>query len=172
MYFQNNYFPSFFWVATLLLQKSFNYYKKWNKDFQTKRFHKKLVQSQREQNSGIFRLNKIISKLLTISKCLQLNCYQIQQLLAIVKNSMVNKKHCFEHAERFHISHITCSIILLGDSWNYMPPIVVPSSAKHIATQVLVNGRKDFFWEASFVMSSVPTRNYLFKVNNWNRRKE
>ena len=111
-----------------------------------------------------------MSKLLTISKCLQLNRYQIQQLLAIVKNSMVNKKHCFEHAERFHISHITCSIILLGDSWNYMPPIVVPSSAKHIATQVLVNGRKDFFWEASFVMSSVPTRNYLFKVSNWNTR--
>ena len=33
-----------------------------------------------------------MSKLLTISKCLQLNCYQIQ-LLAIVKNSIVNKKH-------------------------------------------------------------------------------
>ena len=125
MYFQNNYFPSFFWVATLLLQKSFNYYKKWNKDFQTKRFHKKLVQSQREQNSGIFRLNKIISKLLTISKCLQLNCYQIQQLLAIVKNCMVNKKHCFENAERFHISHFTYHlsyyiIIIINHRWNLL----------------------------------------------------
>ena len=34
------------------------------------------------------------------------------------------------------------------DSRNYMPPILVPSSAKHIATQILViaklNGRKDF----------------------------
>ena len=36
----------------------------------------------------------------------------------------------------------------LGDSRNYMPPILVPSSAKCIATQILViaklNGRKDF----------------------------
>ena len=39
--------------------------------------------------------------------------------------------------------------MLLGDSWNYMPPILVPSSAKHIATQILViaklNRRKKFF---------------------------
>ena len=37
---------------------------------------------------------------------------------------------------------------LPGDSRNYMPPILVPSSAKRIATQTLViaklNGRKDF----------------------------
>ena len=37
---------------------------------------------------------------------------------------------------------------LLGDSRNYMPPILVPSSAKCIATQILViaklNGRKEF----------------------------
>ena len=36
----------------------------------------------------------------------------------------------------------------LEDSWNYMPPILVPSSTKLIATQMLVieelNGRKDF----------------------------
>ena len=40
------------------------------------------------------------------------------------------------------------SNILLGDSRNYMPPILVPSSAKRIATQILVsaklNGRKYF----------------------------
>ena len=63
---------------------------------------------------------------------------------------------------------------LLGDSWNYMPPIFVPSSAKRTTTQVLViakiNGRKHFFWETMFVISSVPTRNYLFKVSNWNTR--
>ena len=38
--------------------------------------------------------------------------------------------------------------ILLGDSRNYMPPILASSSAKRIATQVVViakiNGRKDF----------------------------
>ena len=37
---------------------------------------------------------------------------------------------------------------MLGDSRNYMLPILVPSSAKRIATQILViaklNGRKDF----------------------------
>ena len=36
----------------------------------------------------------------------------------------------------------------LGNSRNYIPPIPVPSSAKRIATQILVtaklNGRKDF----------------------------
>ena len=40
------------------------------------------------------------------------------------------------------------NIIILGDSQNYMPPILVPSSAKRIATQILVtaklNGKKDF----------------------------
>ena len=39
-------------------------------------------------------------------------------------------------------------IIIPGDSRNYMPPILVPSSAKRIATQILVtsklNQRKDF----------------------------
>ena len=38
--------------------------------------------------------------------------------------------------------------IKLGDSQNYMPSILVPSSAKRIATQILViaklNGRKYF----------------------------
>ena len=65
---------------------------------------------------------------------------------------------------------------LPGDSWNYMPPILVPCSAKRITTQILViaklNGRKYFFWEILFVMPSVPTRNYLFKVSNWNTRIE
>ena len=63
---------------------------------------------------------------------------------------------------------------LPGDSWNYMPPILVPCSAKRITTQILViaklNRRKYFFWEILFVMPSVPTRNYLFKVSNWNTR--
>ena len=55
-----------------------------------------------------------------------------------------------------------------------MRPILVPSSAKHIATQILVdaklNGRKYLFGEALFVKSSVPTSKYLFKVSNWNTR--
>ena len=51
--------------------------KKTNKDFRQKRLTNKLVLSQRERTSGILRLNQILSKLLTISKCLQLNCKQI-----------------------------------------------------------------------------------------------
>ena len=37
---------------------------------------------------------------------------------------------------------------IIGDSWDYMPPILVPFSAKRIATQMVVieelNERKDF----------------------------
>ena len=53
------------------------------KIFDQNRFHEKLVQNQREINWGALRLNQKISKLLTTSKCLRLNCYQIQELLAI-----------------------------------------------------------------------------------------
>ena len=53
------------------------------KIFDQNRFHEKLVQNQREKNWGALRLNQKISKLLTTSKCLRLNCYQIQELLAI-----------------------------------------------------------------------------------------
>ena len=48
-----------------------------------------------------------------------------------------------------------CSFKLnvLGDSRNYMPPILVPSSAKRIATQILViaklNGR--FYFERLYL---------------------
>ena len=45
-------------------------------------------------------------------------------------------------------------INLLGDSRNYMPPILVPSSTKRIGTQILVttklNGRKDFILKGFF----------------------
>ena len=65
---------------------------------------------------------------------------------------------------------------ILGDSWNYMPPILVLSSAKRIATQILVitkiNEREDFIWEVFLVISSVPARNYLSKVSNWSTRKK
>ena len=50
-----------------------------------------------------------------------------------------------------------------------MPPILVPSSAKRIATQIVViaklNGRKDFILRDFVVMSFVAARNYLFKVS-------
>ena len=58
---------------------------------------------------------------------------------------------------------------ILGDSLNYMPPILVPSSAKRISTRILViaklSGRKDFILRGFFILF-VPARNYLFKVSN------
>ena len=54
------------------------------KIFDQKRFHKKLVPSQQEKMLGVLRLNQIMSALLIINKCLELNCQQIQQLFAIV----------------------------------------------------------------------------------------
>ena len=33
-----------------------------------------------------------------------------------------------------------------------------------------IKRKKKMFWEAFFVTSSVPARNYLFKVSNWNTR--
>ena len=50
---------------------------------------------------------------------------------------------------RYQILHNLINITkLLGDNRNYIPPIPVPSSAKCIATQILViakvNRRKDF----------------------------
>ena len=60
-------------------------------------------------------------------------------------------------------------ITLLGDIRNCMPPILVLSSAKRIATQIVViaklNGRKDFILKG-FVISFIPARNYLFRVSN------
>ena len=55
---------------------------------------------------------------------------------------------------------------------HYILPILVPSSAKRIATQILViakfNRKIDF--EVLFVISFVPARNYLFKVSNLRTR--
>ena len=65
----------------------------------------------------------------------------------------------------------TCNYYKLGDSWNYMPPIFVPSSAKRISRRISVieklSGRKDFIWEAFFMILFVSARNYLFKFSNW-----
>ena len=106
----------FLWVATLLLQKSLiNHYlqKSETNIFKQKRFLKKLVQSQQEKNSGILILNKIMSKLLTISKCLQLNCWQIQQLLAIV--TLFWTCRAFSHFT-YHLRYYI--IIIIDHSWN------------------------------------------------------
>ena len=57
-----------------------------------------------------------------------------------------------------------------------MPPILVPSSAKRIATQIFVTakskGRKDFILRGFVcdVIRPYTRNNYLFKVSNWNTR--
>ena len=53
-----------------------------------------------------------------------------------------------KHVKHEHKWFFEKYMIILGDSWNYMPPILFPSSAKRIATQMLatekLSGRKDF----------------------------
>ena len=57
-----------------------------------------------------------------------------------------------------------------------MPPILVPSSAKRIATQIFVSakskGRKDFILRGFVcdVIRPYTRNNYLFKDSNWNTR--
>ena len=83
----------------------------------------------------------------------------------------------------FELNINTCSnifssfqplIIILGDSRNYMPLILVPSSAKRIAIKILViaklNEKKILFWESLFVISFIPAKNYLLKVSNLSTR--
>ena len=57
----------------------------------------------------------------------------------------------------------------LGNSWNYIPLILVPSSSKPISIQIFVitklDGRKDFILRGFVLISSVPARKYLFKVS-------
>ena len=57
---------------------------------------------------------------------------------------------CFFICTRLNLNIGNNLKYILGDSWNYMPPILVPSSSKHIATSVLViaNLKKRCLWEA------------------------
>ena len=54
---------------------------------------------------------------------------------------------------------------LLWDSQNYMPPILVPSSAKRITTQILVNaklnGRKDYILRVFVCDTILPSKELL-----------
>ena len=65
-----------FWAATLFLQESFiyYYYKKVKQRFSNKKDFVKTCSKSTRKNFGILGLNKMMSKLLTVSKCLQLNC--------------------------------------------------------------------------------------------------
>ena len=76
-----------------------------------------------------------------------------------------------------YTNHMKCISLLHKmprGSWNYMPPILVPSSAKWIAIQtsviVKLNGRK-YFILRFFCHIILPAKNYLFKVSDWSTRK-
>ena len=78
--------------------------------------------------------------------------------------------------ERFSSSNTPSNLIdgilsMLVDSWDYMPPILVPSSAKRISTRILVitklSGRKNFILRDFSMILFVQAQNYLFKVSNW-----
>ena len=63
---------------------------------------------------------------------------------------------------------------LLEDSRNYMPPILVPSSAKRIATQILViaklNGRKDFILRVFVCDITRPSKKLPIQSSNLSTR--
>ena len=62
----------------------------------------------------------------------------------ILRNIGKRLRKPFKETHNIQNLHINYT---LGDSWNYMPPILVPSSAKRISTRILViaksSGRKD-----------------------------
>ena len=106
----------------------------------------KLTKEERVHFSNVyFALRKIFSVCI-LSQCVEnrtnfqnMNTFTYQKTLHYTLFKTVKILQCIP------IIHL---IKILGDSQNYMPPILVPSSTKRIATQVLViaklNGRKDF----------------------------
>ena len=72
--------------------------------FDENRFIKNLFKVNEKNNSGVLRINQIIYELITLSKGLQLNCYQIATVVSIVTLY-------FEHAEYFTY-HVRNYIIL------------------------------------------------------------
>ena len=107
--FRANTLPHNFWAAILLWSSSCkksllnHYYKEWIIRFPTKKhFIKNLLKVNKEM-----RLNQIMSELITLSQCLQLNCKQIQQLFAFLHYvlDMLN-------ILTVHSSHTTRGIIL------------------------------------------------------------
>ena len=66
------------------------------------------------------------------------------------------------------------SFLIQGYNWNYVPPILIPSSTKRIATQILVtvklNGRCNLVFRGYVSIWPFPANNYLFKIRNWSTR--
>ena len=68
------------------------------------------------------------------------------------------------------------NMLKLGNSWNYMPPIIVPSLAKRIATQMLVieelNGSKDFILRSFFCDIIRPSKELPVQSKLLKRKKK
>ena len=113
--------PFIFWGAILFLARQVHYYKVKQRFPSQKDFIKRLFKGQREKtkkeaNSGILKLNKIMSKLLTVSKCFQLSCYKIQQLLAIV--TLFWTCRAFSHFT-YHLRYYIT--IIIDYCWKLLP---------------------------------------------------
>ena len=82
---------------------------------------------------------------------------------------MLKNTNYFLHAP---ITLMNDQHIILGDSWNYMAPNLVPSSTKRIATRILVTAKLNriLFSEVVFLIWSFPANHYLFKVCYWSTR--
>ena len=96
-------FERLYWCEVTLV-KRYNKPLQWKSEikiFDQKAFHKNLLIVNEKKNSGVLRLNHIMLKFLTITKCLQLNCSQIQRLLVIVSLFWICP--AFSHFT-FHIS--------------------------------------------------------------------
>ena len=92
-------------IAIKLLLKSIinHYYKKLKQRFSNRKdFIKNLFKVNQKKTLGVLKLNQVMPKLLAISKPLKLKCYQVQQLLAIVKLLWICLNR-FSHST-FHIS--------------------------------------------------------------------
>ena len=107
-------------------------------------------------------LNKYLGALISLLSCnnnyfqYRIHCSFFTKSYKFHKNVRVHA--CYLESDYYRSTHQRCSVkkvflertleLILGDSRNYMPPILVPSSAKRIATQILVitklNQRKYF----------------------------
>ena len=104
--------------------------------YSCKKFNKPLIQKDwknfiinlfnvnDQSNSVVVRLNQIMSNLLTLNKCLRLNCLEIATLF-------------FEHAKHFRT--ITWGYCMVESSYQYFKKFVFKEPIKVVPLQILAN---------------------------------
>ena len=103
--------------------------------------------------------------------------YELSKHLMKITYPLIVQLH-WHHAEMFYVRNnyeiVYLWSTILGDSWNYMAPILVLSSAKRITTQVLVTetlNARNYFILRGFVCDIIrAARKYLLKVSYWSTR--